>query len=243
MLGDVVGLRGASLAPRGEMARGICRIQIKAEHYLAQLLQCANAGGFPIFHPTVGFAKQDAFLRPDLFIVTRTFNLKQRSAGIDLYVRHGHDFPDFAGKRRDHLRLHLHGLEDGQAVSDFHGIAGFNGDRNNHRRGGSVHHASVVAIYLVSYAIHLNSRTDALTNRNNMESSSEDTEPTFILVQTIDVGFDPDAIDLDAVIFRTEAVRLHGIEPPVIAQSEDTADLAPDLGAPAGRGCIELGLL
>ena len=51
------------------------------------------------------------------------FNLQERGSGVHLHVGYGHHLADFSGKWGDHLHLHFHGLEHGQAIPHRNRIA------------------------------------------------------------------------------------------------------------------------
>src|SRR5438477_2179917 len=106
-----------------------------------------------------------------------------------------------------------------------------------------MHHTSVVTIDLVRHAVDFDARADTLADRDDMEATPEDRQPTLELVQAIDVGCDAHSVDLDPIILRTETVSLHRVETPAMAQRQNAPDLAAHLWTAAGRGCVELGLL
>ena len=54
-----------------------------------------------------------------------------------------------------------------------------------------------------------------------MKASSEDGEPTFELVEPVDVGLDAHSVDLDAVILWTDAMGLHRVELATIAKRQE----------------------
>src|ERR1039457_6587915 len=240
---ELVAVRRAGLTPCSELARELCRVEIKAQHDLTDFLEGLYACGFPRFVPGVRLAKYHVLLRPDRVVGACSFDLEEGSAGVDLHVRHGHHFSDPAGKGCNHLSLHLHGFEHGQAISNFNGIARLYRDGNDHGRGGGMDHAPVVSIHLMGHSVHFNVRTHALAYRDDMEATPEDGQPTFKLIQAVDVGLDAHAVDLDPIILRTEAVSLHRVEAPAIAQGQDATDFTAHLWPAAGRGCVELSLL
>ena len=117
-----------------------------------------------MFTPGMGFAKDHALLRSGRVGANGALDLNKRSAGVDLHIRHDHDFPDSSGKRRDDLRLHFHGFEHGDAVADSDGVPHVDRDGNDHRWSRSMHHASVVAVHLMRHGVHVDTRTYSLAD-------------------------------------------------------------------------------
>ena len=148
-----------------------------------------------------------------------------------------------AGKRRDDLRLHFHGFEHGETVADSYGVAHLDRDGNDHGWSRSMHHASVVAVDLMRHAVHLDARPYSLADRDDVEFAAEDNEPGFKLIQAVDVGLDPYAVDLDAVISRADAVRFDGVEVAATAQRQDAANVTLHARPAACGGCVKLRLL
>src|SRR5579862_7462954 len=101
-------------------------------------------------------------MRSDFFILTRSFDLNERGARVDLHVRHDHHIAHSAGKRGDNLRLHFHGLEYSQPVPSLDGIASFHRNGNHYRGRGRMHYAAIVAIHAMCDTLYFNPETDSL---------------------------------------------------------------------------------
>ena len=96
-------------------------------------------------------------------VATRT----TRRAGFDLHVRGGFHGGDGAGERCGDGVLHLHALDDGERVTFGDPVPGFDEDRQDERRSGAAHDATVVAEHRMRRAVDVDSQHGALHDRDD----------------------------------------------------------------------------
>src|SRR5215831_13153499 len=106
-----------------------------------------------------------------------------------------------------------------------------------------MHHASIIPIDPVRDSIHFNPRARSLDDRNDMESSSENGQPTLESTHALNMSVDLHSIDINAVVLQAQAMGLQRIQLAAVAQFMSSTDLAAHLWAAACRGSIELGVL
>ena len=104
------------------------RIDVKAQHELPEFSRFWRqrepvASSFrPVRTRTPSTTRSVAALVSSL---RGGFHLQERGSGAHLHVGYGHHLADFSGKWGDHLHLHFHGLEHGQAIPHRHRVARF----------------------------------------------------------------------------------------------------------------------
>ena len=91
---------------------------------------------------------------------------------LDLHIGYGHHLPDLSREWRDHLRLHLHGFEHGQAVAGGNHVARLYGDGDDHRRRGRAYHAAVIAIDAMGNAVRPRSGSSGPAPRKRRGSAA-----------------------------------------------------------------------
>src|SRR5208282_5695388 len=238
------------LAPLGEQFRRSFGVNVKTQHKLAQFVEVLT--GARLDGRTVvrwqrracdRRAKNHALpIRNDIVNRNRV-DLKKWSSGVDLHVGNDHYLADFSREWSHNLSLHFHGLNHGQAIAHCNCIAGLDQNGNHDRRRWRVHHAPVIAIDAVRYAIDFDPVTESLNCRDDAKLTPEDTELAFALPQTLDRSLDARSIDLDSISLRPETISLGRVAMAAIPELCRPAYFTANLRPSAHRRRIELLLL
>ena len=160
-------------------------------------------------------------------------------AALDLGVGVDDDLGDPAGDRGPQRGLELHALDDRDGVALGDRVAGGDGDRHHHGRGGRAHEPGLAAGDAVDGAVDLDEVVRALGDREDAEGPAADGEAALEAPGALDDHVD--ALGAVAVEHHAVVRRARAGDPQPVGLADDAhVDLVPhlvaDLGTPALGG-------